>query len=296
MSAEERTSGFRPRGRIDEKVHAVNRDAAPAEHRVFRADDGFEAIVAEQVIERAVAIGRASEPLEWMGLLVGRICEDARGRYVRVLGMVRDREATAGRHDVHSTPESEAATRALARDLFPDCVAIGWIHGHVRHGVFFSPVDRENQRSWRQPYAVGIVVDPWNRELLAVYRGPESERLTPVTTSASHPATPLPQPRRPSRRFRVRPRRLVSWRRLVLGALALIAAAAGEAAGRARALTGRIAHLERTPKRTPTCAVRVVVSMAEPPASKTPPEVLACLPTAAPSPSYCQAPPFSWAR
>lgn len=296
MSAEEKPPAFRPRGRIDEKVHAVSRDAAPAGHRVFRAADGFEAIVAGQVIERAIALGHASEPLEWMGLLVGRVCEDARGRYALVLGMVRDREAVAGRHDVHSTPESEAATRTLARDLFPDCVAIGWIHGHVRHGVFFSPVDRENQRSWRQPHAVGIVVDPWNRELLAVYRGPESERLTPIASSAPQPVAPTTPTRRPSRSFRVRHRRLVTWRRLVLGGLALVAAAAGHAAGHAHALTERIAHLEGTPSRPPSRVVRVGVPLGESPASDTPPELPSGVPAFVPAPSYCTAPPFSRTR
>lgn len=249
MSAPQGDSGFRPRGRIEEPVHAVDRDAARGAHRRFRAADGFEAILAEQVLERALAIGRAREPMEWVGLLVGRVCEDARGRYALVLGMVLDRGAVAGRHDVRTTPESEAATRQLARELFPDCVTLGWIHGHIRHGARYSGVDRENQRSWRQPHAIGIVVDPWSTELLAVYRGPGSEELRPVPDLAPAPLRPVAAlaparpaaPRTERKALRPRPRRS----RFLCGVLLVGAALLGVSLGRVQALAERLARVER---------------------------------------------------
>lgn len=240
--------GFRSRGRVAETVHRADREAARDALRRFRAVDGFEALVAEQVVERAVAIGRAREPMEWMGLLVGRICEDERGRYVVVLGMVLDRGAAAGPSDVRSTPDSEAETRRLARELLPDCVALGWIHGHIRHGPRYSAVDRANQRTWRQPHSVGIVVDPWSDGLLGVYRGPDSELLRPVATRG------VPEPERaaaarpPAPRLVARPsraRRPWTWRNGTVAALALVAALAACAAGRVRALEDRLARIER---------------------------------------------------
>lgn len=240
--------GFRPRGRVAAPVHRVDRDACLPAFRRFLAADGFEALVAEQVVERAVAIGRAREPMEWMGLLVGRACEDRRGRYALVLGMVLDRGAVAGPHAIRSTPESEAATRQLARDLFPDCAILGWIHGHIRHGVTYSGVDRANQRTWQQPDAVGIVVDPWSRDLLGAYRGPTSERLRaldPLPASFAGPPTAL-VPEAAPRRMAPRRRAWWTWRHLTCAALVAVAALAAGAVGRLRAVHGRLVALERS--------------------------------------------------
>ncbi|MDB4928273.1 MAG: hypothetical protein JWM10_757 [Myxococcaceae bacterium] len=262
-------SGFRARRRVDVAVHRVDRDVVRTAHRRFRATDGFEVIVAEQVIERAVAIGRAREPMEWMGLLVGRVCEDAAGSYACVLGMVLDREARAGRHEVTSTPESEAATRALARELLPDCVALGWIHGHIRHGVHFSAVDRENQRTWRQPYAVGIVVDPWSPDLLSVYRGPGSERLAPTaeSTAPAHPHAPDPaiHDRPPG------PRRTWSWRTVLCALLAFVASMTGYAAGTSCAVERRVDRLEQQRESRGSWRIEVLsIDTAAPPPAKAP--------------------------
>lgn len=292
MSGFRRDTGFRPRGRVEEPVHAVDRDAVRTAWRSFHATDGFEALVAEQIVEQAVAIGRAREPMEWMGLLVGRVCEDARGRYVCILGMVLDRDAKTGRHNVRSTLESEAATRALASELFPDCVAIGWIHGHIRHGASFSGVDRENQRSWRQPHAVGIVVDPWSPEILAVYRGPESERLVPVAANGPRPTGAAALHRRV--RHPLPRRRLGTWRNIVCAALTLVAGVAGYAAGNVRALGPRVERLERSRVVTRRVVhVVVVVPAAASPVPEVPPAPVVCIAPPSSAELFCRAPPFS---
>lgn len=173
-----------PRRVVEETVHAVPRDAARGAHRVFRAGDGFEVSIPESVLQRAVTFGRAQAPLEWLGLLVGRRCEDARGRHTLLLGVVRDVEASGERHFVTSTLESEGRIRALIREQFPDCVTLGWIHGHVRHGAAYSSFDFRCQATWSDADSLGVVVDPWDEKLLAVYRGPRGERLREVTCAA----------------------------------------------------------------------------------------------------------------
>lgn len=174
-----------PRRIVEETVHVAPRDAARDARRVFRAGDGFEVSIPESVLERAVTFGRAQAPLEWLGLIVGQRCEDARGRHALVLGVVRDVDASGERHFVASSLESEGRIRALVREQFPDCVTLGWIHGHVRHGAAYSSFDFKCQATWTDADSLGIVVDPWDETTrLAVYRGPKGERLHAVVSDA----------------------------------------------------------------------------------------------------------------
>jgi proteasome lid subunit RPN8/RPN11 len=177
---EEGTQGFRPVSHVTEPITPVARALARTGYLIFRGADGFEVAIPAQVVERMLAFGRAAAPLEWFGLVVGRVGEDERGRHVVVLGVVPDPEARAERHFVQSTVASEFETRTSARTLYPDGIVVGWVHGHVRQGAQYSSTDRENQTSWGQTHSLGVVVDPWDPKRVAVYRGPRSELLTLV--------------------------------------------------------------------------------------------------------------------
>jgi proteasome lid subunit RPN8/RPN11 len=183
--------GFRPVEVVPEPVHDVSRELARSGYRVYRGMDGFEAAVAEHVVERALAIGKKAAPNEWYGLLVGRLYRDERSSHVVVLGLVPDPEASAGTGYVKTTHASEFRTRALARLVYPDAVILGWIHGHVRYGARYSATDRENQATWTQSHAIGIVVDPFDRTEIAVYRGPNAELLA---AAADEPSDTLRAP------------------------------------------------------------------------------------------------------
>ncbi len=175
---------FRPIRRVDDPVREIGRERARAGYRVFRAADGFEVAVPEQIVARMLALGRRAKPLEWYGLLVGSVCRDTHGTHVVVLGVVPDPDARAERSYVTSTVASEFQLRTNARVLYPEAVPIGWTHGHVGHGARYSGQDRRNQATWPQSYAVGIVVDPWSSPEMAVYRGPTSELLSEVRGEA----------------------------------------------------------------------------------------------------------------
>ncbi|MBI5511418.1 MAG: Mov34/MPN/PAD-1 family protein [Deltaproteobacteria bacterium] len=222
----ETSAGFLVVARHDEPVTRRDRSRARAGWRIFRGGDGFEAAIAEDVAERLLALSRAAEPNEWYGLLVGRVHDDAEGRHVVVVGVLIDADARTSPGAAATTPESELATRQLAARLFPDAVIVGWTHGHVRCGARYSPVDLQNQRTWRQPHALGIVCDPWDtvEGPFGVYRGPQSERLTPVGSGAADdarlvivgpaaptaaPSGPTPKPPRRGRRIRILPVLLV---------------------------------------------------------------------------------------
>lgn len=180
---------FCPRAVREEPIHEVGRDELRTAHLVFRGADGFEVAIPERLLARAIAIGEAHAPLEWLGQLVGLRCLDAGGPHVVIEAIVQDMGARREPHFVTSTVESEARTRALAREQFPDAVVVGWIHGHVRHGAQYSRHDFKNQATWTDPNSIGVVVDPWDDRRLAVYRGPKGERLTQQTRPAQPHAT-----------------------------------------------------------------------------------------------------------
>lgn len=170
--------GFDALGVVEEPVEAREREGARSGYRIFAAPDGFEAAVPEQVIARTLSWARSSAPNEWYGLIVGRLCEDERGRHVVVLGVVPDGDARATTGFVETSHASEFATRTLCRGLYPDGVIVGWAHSHPRLGVRYSATDKRNQATWTQSHSLGIVVDPWDPAELTVYRGPTSEVLS----------------------------------------------------------------------------------------------------------------------
>lgn len=53
-------------------------------------------------------------------------------------------------------------------------LVVGWYHSHPNLGAFFSETDRTTQRSFfRNPFSVGIVIDPVREEMRA-FVGPHS--------------------------------------------------------------------------------------------------------------------------
>lgn len=216
------TGGFTVVGAAPEPLHPLTPESARTGYLLFRGDDGFEVAIPDSLVERALAWGRQAAPNEWHGLVYGKLCEHVGARHVVVLGVVPDIEALAKPSYVETTDGSEFRTRLSGRVLFPDGIPLGWIHGHVRHGVRFSSTDLATQRSWTQPHALGIVVDPWNRQRLSVYRGPQSELLTRVhmPSDAVGPASPAPRRREARRPFLARLRELGA-RRWRVGGIAL---------------------------------------------------------------------------
>ena len=115
-------------------------------------------------------------------ILVGRVseAEDAGGREYRVwIGdvlPVRIRDA----HESGLAFRHETWTDAAAGldPCEPEQIVVGWLHTHVG-GVraFFSETDRWTQRHFfRQPWQVGLVYDPLNRELKG-FAGPGSRPM-----------------------------------------------------------------------------------------------------------------------
>lgn len=160
-----------------EPVYIAPREGIVGVPHHFVAENGFDVIVPDAIIEQLCALGRAKQPNEWMGILVGRLGRDGRGDYAIVDGVLCDSRAIASPGRVQSTPTGEAILRRHAAECFPASIVLGWAHGHLHCGARFSGTDFANQATWTMPYALGIVCDPWSPERIAVYYGPKAELL-----------------------------------------------------------------------------------------------------------------------
>jgi hypothetical protein len=164
--------------RVPEKL---DRTVATPEDRVFRAVDGFEVRISEEIVLRLCAFARDAEPDEWMGLLAVRKFVDNLGPHVRVVGVVPHPGVKATPTRVASTPTSEAIARERLIAHFPDAAPDAWAHSHAGGaGLFYSSTDRSTQRGWTKPNSLGIVVDRTTTDKIAVFRGPDSEQLERV--------------------------------------------------------------------------------------------------------------------
>lgn len=188
-----RSKRFRPLP--TEVVTPTQRPRTEAVHgqRVFSCSK-LTVIVPETIVARLCRFAENAWPLEWLGQAVGHRYVDADGDYVVVLGIVPDTDAIATAGMVKSTSKSEFNTRTAATVLYPDGEVLAWVHTHPGYGARFSSQDFRNQRTWTEPYHLGIVVDPSDaRGVMSVYRGPEGELMQLV-----EPSSPRPGPGRPS--------------------------------------------------------------------------------------------------
>lgn len=197
-------SNEHPRNPPDQPGPSVPRNFVPLQHSpepvlerprtrglddylIFTSPCSFTAYVPDSLIQRAMAMAERALPNEFIGLCAGQVFRDDRGRYLVVAGIIPDLGARTAPGRVETTADSEFATRQSLAALFPDCVPVGWCHSHVGIGAFFSMADRQNQATWSKDYHIGIVVDARLREL-AVFRGPEAQKLERADAQAGDPA------------------------------------------------------------------------------------------------------------
>jgi proteasome lid subunit RPN8/RPN11 len=111
------------------------------------------------------------------GLLVGRAYRSVGARETHVI--VAERSVASRVFDstgVSLRMETEIWDRARPL-LDAGALVVGWYHSHPNLGAFFSDTDRATQRSFfRNPFSVGIVIDPVRDEMRA-FVGPDSTRV-----------------------------------------------------------------------------------------------------------------------
>lgn len=132
------------------------------------------------VCARIGAAARDAQPNEAGGLLAGRILQDADGGYTLVEGAVVAPPQAGSVGRITMSPELTAGLCTQAATRYPACDVVGWWHSHA--GVSgYSEVDRANQRAWRNPGHVGLLVFARAGSPRAMaYLGPQSAALETV--------------------------------------------------------------------------------------------------------------------
>ncbi|MBX7198092.1 MAG: Mov34/MPN/PAD-1 family protein [Rhodospirillaceae bacterium] len=123
----------------------------------------------------AISFHLAKARTEMGGLLLGRAYAGLNGQAdAQILVAARSVPSQAfDSTNVSLRMEAEVWTAARPF-LDKGDIVLGWYHSHPDLGAFFSDTDRTTQRAFfRQPYSLGIVIDPVRQEMKA-YLGPDS--------------------------------------------------------------------------------------------------------------------------
>lgn len=109
------------------------------------------------------------------GLLLGQAYGGLNGRTEAQILAVSRSIASEAFDSTNVSLRMEADVWTAARPFLDQGqIVLGWYHSHPNLGAFFSDTDRTTQRAFfRQPYSLGIVIDPVRNELKA-YLGPDS--------------------------------------------------------------------------------------------------------------------------
>lgn len=161
-----------------------------------RTEDGRRAFVAKSVLCALERLERLDHPIETACLLFGGFFSDGENPCAIVTKLVfpEPEEVIGTRSTVTIT--AEGAERMIVRAWREDPLLkpLGWGHTHPLFEAYFSHVDLEEQRVWKEPASVGIVISGLEapKARYRVFVGPESEPAKPVTAAIEEPAAPEP--------------------------------------------------------------------------------------------------------
>lgn len=173
-------------------------------------------------VEGAMWSHARSSPIEVAGILAGRAwVSGERGEAVVSVdaAIPADRHVeTSSTHVTFMDDAWDAISSEL--DAFkPGTIVVGWYHTHPNLGAFFSGTDRATQaRAFRQPWQVGVVLDPARNEFVS-FRGMDCLEVPQGAHVQPGPAPAFPRPGHPTGTRGVRgARRRLAW----AGAAAII--------------------------------------------------------------------------
>ncbi|MHC4133507.1 MAG: Mov34/MPN/PAD-1 family protein [Planctomycetota bacterium] len=125
----------------------------------------FRVFISEAAFDRATERGHAEPGREVGGVLVGELCKDEGGAYIRVdttIDALHADQKTTELTFTHATWEhihGEMDTKHEGKRI------LGWYHTHPGFGIFLSDRDLFIQRSFfNLPYQIALVYDPKSRE------------------------------------------------------------------------------------------------------------------------------------
>lgn len=167
------------------------------------ASDDHPMVIIERPAWEALWDHARSADVEVGGLLVGEAFRDtATGRPVALIhGAIPALGGASSAVSFTFTPDAWDHLTAERDRSWPDLITVGWFHTHPDLGVFYSTTDRATQGAFfRQPWNIGIVVDPLARsDQVALFAGADSRRLpasdlvvAPAPFAVAVAATPEP--------------------------------------------------------------------------------------------------------
>lgn len=163
----------------------------------------FRIYVSEQAFDRITTRGEADSSVEVGGVMIGKVCRDKGGPYIRVettIDALHAEEKGTELTFTHATWDhihSEMDTRHKGQRI------VGWYHTHPGFGVFLSDRDQFiHQSFFNLPYQIALVYDPKSREHgVFVWSENETKRCrrywvggTEHIWDGSRPSQPRPKP------------------------------------------------------------------------------------------------------
>jgi len=131
----------------------------------LQSKDGL-VILIKRFVKRKIQNHLVQKKIEMGGLLVGQVfLLDGKNSnsYVSVItNSVESKSSVGTSVSLKFDPEVwSSAKNSLSTGLN----VIGWYHSHPGFGPFFSSTDKKTQKGFfRQPFQIGLVVDPFNKE------------------------------------------------------------------------------------------------------------------------------------
>lgn len=98
--------------------------------------------------------------VELGGVLIGEICRDEQGKFLKISGIISGEHANNYGAQVTFTHETWQHINEIKDQKFPDLRIVGWYHTHPGFGVFLSEMDKFIQDNFfNQPFQVAVVLE-----------------------------------------------------------------------------------------------------------------------------------------
>ncbi len=121
------------------------------EYRVHFSEDAYEQMKAHAA---------TTDEVELCGVLVGEVCKDEQGPYLRITGAIEGQGAKNYGAQVTFTHETWSHLHEVKDARYPDTRIVGWYHTHPGFGVFLSSMDTFIQENFfSEPYQVAVVIE-----------------------------------------------------------------------------------------------------------------------------------------
>lgn len=140
-------------------------------------NNSFEVYIQENVLQLTFEASLSAAPKETIGLLAGRICQDAYGSYTIVIAaeVAHNAEVEATASEIYISSNSYAQLRSRLEMNHPILETIGWFHSHTTSLPIPSDEDLIEQSTWTDHNNVALIVSLISEsERFGLFLGPDA--------------------------------------------------------------------------------------------------------------------------